>query len=380
MKPPVSKKQGVAAQSRDLDIPFMTIRAVLYPPANKPNVNQTLPIAKSRYSIRLNSLHRRCYREYSMQNRLTIKDIARLSGVGKSTVSRVLNNESGVSERTRERVEAVMNQHGFSPSRSARAMRGQSDKVVAIIVSRLDSLSENLAVQTMLPAFYEQGYDPIMMESQFSVQLVEEHLGMLQRRNIDGVVLFGFTGIKDEMLKPWQPSLVLLARDAHGFASVCYDDEGAIITLMQRLFDEGHRHISFLGVPHADVTTGKRRHEAYLAFCKKHNLSAVASLPGLGMKQGYEQVASVLTPQTTALVCATDTLALGASKYLQEQRIDNLQVASVGSTPLMKFLHPEIITVDPGYAESGRQAAAQLIEQINGRADPRQIVIPAHLS
>ncbi|STU43186.1 trehalose repressor [Klebsiella pneumoniae] len=63
-----------------------------------------------------------------MQNRLTIKDIARLSGVGKSTVSRVLNNESGVSERTRERVEAVMQQHGFSPSRSARAMRGQSDK------------------------------------------------------------------------------------------------------------------------------------------------------------------------------------------------------------------------------------------------------------
>lgn len=315
-----------------------------------------------------------------MQNRLTIKDIARLSGVGKSTVSRVLNNESGVSERTRERVEAVMNQHGFSPSRSARAMRGQSDKVVAIIVSRLDSLSENLAVQTMLPAFYEQGYDPIMMESQFSVQLVEEHLGMLQRRNIDGVVLFGFTGIKDEMLKPWQPSLVLLARDAHGFASVCYDDEGAIITLMQRLFDEGHRHISFLGVPHADVTTGKRRHEAYLAFCKNHNLSAVASLPGLGMKQGYEQVASVLTPQTTALVCATDTLALGASKYLQEQRIDNLQVASVGSTPLMKFLHPEIITVDPGYAESGRQAATQLIEQINGRSEPRQIVIPARLS
>ncbi|WP_348250975.1 LacI family DNA-binding transcriptional regulator, partial [Salmonella enterica] len=53
-----------------------------------------------------------------MQNRLTIKDIAPLSGVGKSTVSRVLDNESGGSGRTRERGEAVMNQHGFSPSRS----------------------------------------------------------------------------------------------------------------------------------------------------------------------------------------------------------------------------------------------------------------------
>lgn len=148
-----------------------------------------------------------------MQNRLTIKDIARLSGVGKSTVSRVLNNESGVSERTRERVEAVMQQHGFSPSRSARAMRGQSDKVVAIIVTRLDSLSENLAVQTMLPAFYEQGYDPIMMESQFSPALVEEHLGMLARRNIDGVVLFGFTGIDEAMLAR-RDTTVLMARDA----------------------------------------------------------------------------------------------------------------------------------------------------------------------
>lgn len=77
-----------------------------------------------------------------MQNRLTIKDIARMSGVGKSTVSRVLNNEGSVSPQTRERVEAVIRQHGFTPSKSARAMRGQSDKVVGIIVSRLDSPSE----------------------------------------------------------------------------------------------------------------------------------------------------------------------------------------------------------------------------------------------
>ncbi|EOY5377487.1 trehalose operon repressor TreR [Cronobacter dublinensis] len=314
-----------------------------------------------------------------MQTRLTIKDIARLSGVGKSTVSRVLNNESGVSERTREKVEAVMRQHGFSPSRSARAMRGQSDKVVAIMVTRLDSLSENLAVQTMLPALYEQGYDPIMLESRFSPELVQEHLGVLSRRHIDGVILFSFTGVNEALSAAWQDSLVLMARDAPGFASVCFDDEGAIRLLMQRLYEQGHRRISFLGVPHSDITTGKRRHEAYLAFCAQHGLTPCDTLPGLAMKQGYEHAAGVLHDDTTALVCATDTLAIGASKYLQQRGGAPLQLASVGNTPLLKFLHPETIAVDPGYGEAGRAAAKQLIDQITRRADPRQIVIPAHL-
>ena len=74
---------------------------------------------------------------------------------------------------------------------SARAMRGQSDKVVGIIVSRLDSPSENQAVRTMLPLLYQQGFDPIVMESQFETRLVQEHLHVLRQRNVDGVILFG---------------------------------------------------------------------------------------------------------------------------------------------------------------------------------------------
>ncbi|VDY46248.1 trehalose repressor [Salmonella enterica subsp. enterica serovar Daytona] len=97
-----------------------------------------------------------------MQNRLTIKDIARLSGVGKSTVSRVLNNESGVSERNPRACRSGDEiKHGFSPSRSARAMpRNKAIKVVAIIVTRLDSLSENLAVQTMAACVLRTGLRP----------------------------------------------------------------------------------------------------------------------------------------------------------------------------------------------------------------------------
>ncbi|WP_368165839.1 LacI family DNA-binding transcriptional regulator, partial [Aeromonas sp. R9-1] len=58
-----------------------------------------------------------------MEKKLTILDIARLCGVGKSTVSRVLNRDPRVKEETRVRVEQVIARHGFTPSKSARAMR-----------------------------------------------------------------------------------------------------------------------------------------------------------------------------------------------------------------------------------------------------------------
>ncbi|MFZ1874871.1 MAG: trehalose operon repressor TreR [Chania sp.] len=315
-----------------------------------------------------------------MQNRLTIKDIARLSGVGKSTVSRVLNNEGSVSPQTRERVEAVIRSHGFTPSKSARAMRGQSDKVVAIIVSRLDSPSENQAVRTMLPLLYQQGFDPIVMESQFETRLVQEHLHVLRQRHVDGVILFGFTGLTAAMLAPWQEKMVVMARDYPGISSVCYDDDGAVQLLMQRLRKQGHTHISYLGVQEADATTGMRRHQAYLDTCRELKILPVAALGELNYQSGFQLAASVIEPYTTALVCASDTIALGAMKYLQQQQIAPLQVCAIGNTPLLNFLFPEVFSVELGYGSAGQQAAQQLLGQLSGELGIRQIIIPSKLA
>ncbi|CAM4225364.1 trehalose operon repressor TreR [Serratia silvae] len=315
-----------------------------------------------------------------MQNRLTIKDIARLSGVGKSTVSRVMNNEGSVSPQTRERVEAVIRSQGFTPSKSARAMRGQSDKVVAIIVSRLDSPSENQAVRTMLPLLYQQGFDPIVMESQFETRLVEEHLNVLRQRNVDGVILFGFTGLTADMLKPWQEKMVVVAREYPGLSSVCYDDEGAVKLLMQRLRKQGHSHISYLGVQESDATTGMRRHQAYLDTCRAQKISPLVALGELNYQSGFQLAANVIEPQTTALVCASDTIALGAMKYLQQQQTSPIQVCAIGNTPMLNFLFPETFSVELGYSTAGQQAALQLLGQLSGELSIRQIIIPCKLA
>lgn len=315
-----------------------------------------------------------------MQNRLTINDIARLSGVGKSTVSRVLNNEGNVSPQTRERVLQVIEQEHFSPSKSARAMRGFSDKIVAIIVSRLDSPSENQAVRAMLPLFYQQGYDPIVLESQFSAERVKEHLQVLKQRNIDGVVLFGFTGLSAQMLTPWKDKLVMLARDMPGLSSVCYDDAGAVQLLMQKLLAQDIRSVGFIGVSPHDTTTGQRRSEAYRAFCQEHHLTPHIALGELTYQSGFELIPQLLDRDIQAVICASDTIAIGAQKYLQQQQIRDVQVCGIGNNPLLHFLFPQSLSVELGYGAGGEAAAKQLLALLDGSATLQQLIIPGQLA
>lgn len=314
-----------------------------------------------------------------MDKRLTILDIARLSGVGKSTVSRVLNQDPKVKPQTREKVEAIICAEGFVPSKSARAMRTNSNRLVGILVSRLDSASENRAVRGMLETLYARGYDAMLMESKFNPALIAEHLALLERRGVDGVILFAFSGLDLAALTPWQERLVLMAREQPGFASVCFDDSGAIHLMMQHLFEQGLRRIAFLGVHQEDVTTGARRLAAYQKFCADRQLKADYAVGDLDYQSGFQLAARLVRPETEALVCATDTLALGAAKYLQQQGRQDVCLTGVGNNELLRFLFPQVLSVDLGYKSAGALAATQLLNQIEQDEAPQAHIAPASM-
>ncbi len=314
-----------------------------------------------------------------MTKKLTIRDIAKLSKVGKSTVSRVLNNEPGVSEKTRQKVAAVIAEYNFTPSKLARAMSTQNDQVVAIIVTRLSSHSENAAVTEMLPLFYQHGFDPLVMESNFCAERVAEHLKHLSQREISGIIIFGFSGLDETILTPWREKLVLLAKSSPQLSSVSYDDGGAITLLMQQLVQQKHRHISFVGIHDADTTTGFARHQAYLDFCARHDIPDCSVQTDLSFQSAFQKTSLILHKETTAIVCATDNQALGVHKYLDTHNLKQIQIASVGNNPLLKFLYPETLCVDFGYSKAGEIAAQQLISLIEKQAVQSEIIIESKL-
>ncbi|RJX75224.1 HTH-type transcriptional regulator TreR [Vibrio sinensis] len=301
-----------------------------------------------------------------MNKKLTILDIARLAGVGKSTVSRVLTNDPKVKPDTRAKVEKVIADSGYVPLKSAQSMRGGSQRVVGVIISRLDSPSENKAVGSMLQVLYQSGYDVVIMESQFDSEKTNEHLTVLKRRNVDGVIVFGFSELDLSQLSQWQNRAIVIAMDTQKISSINYDNKGVITKALDYLQAQSIQAIAYIGVNVRDRTTGRLRLDAYLEWCHEHDIEPNYQTGDLHHESAYQLVDQILTAKTQAIVCASDTLALGVIKRLQELDREDISVTGVGGSELLSFLFPKVFSVDPGYTQAGVKAAKLLISQING--------------
>lgn len=309
-----------------------------------------------------------------MTQKLTILDIAKLAGVGKSTVSRVLTNDPKVKPATREKVEQVIRESGYVPSKSAQAMRGGSAKVVGVILSRLDSPSENKAVSGILDVIYQAGYDAVIMESQFSAEKTNEHLEVLTRRNVDGVIVFGFSGCDMSAIETFGHRAVVIAVDTDQVSSVDYDHEGLIELAVNKLVEQGLEAISYIGVDESDRTTGLMRLNAYKECCERLGISPCFQTGQLSYESAYHLTDKVLLAETQAIVCASDTLAMGVAKRLQELGRTDVQVSGVGATSLLSFLFPNTFSIDPGYYQAGAESARLLIRQLSEPAGITHLV------
>ncbi len=308
-----------------------------------------------------------------MNKKLTIHDIAKLAGVGKSTVSRVITNDPKVKPATRDLVEKVIAESGYVPSKSAQSMRGGSQKVIGVIISRLDSPSENRAVSSILECLYKAGYDVVIMESQFDREKTNEHLDVLKKRNVDGVIVFGFTGCDVKKIAKWKDKMVVIAMHMDAVSSINYDNAGVIEKSLDYLCQRELSEIAYIGVDPSDKTTGEIRLSAYLNWCVTKGIEPSYKTGQLSHDSGYALVDDVLKPATQAIACASDTLALGVIKRLQELGREDVMVTGVGGNTLLSFLFPNTYSVDPGYQQAGYSAANLLIKQLLGASGQKHL-------
>ena len=293
----------------------------------------------------------------------TILDIAKLAGVSKSTVSRVINNESGVKEETKIKVLKVIKENNFSPSKSARELRGIKVKTYGILVTRLDSNSESQVVRGITKELYKNNCDYLILENQFSVEKTKHFVDTLLKRDVDGFIVFAIANEKYDFLKDTGKRVVLIGQDVGGFNCIVYDDYNAVKMVLDHLWKSGKRKIAYVGVHRNDPTTGEKRYKAYEDFVNAKKIKNISGFGNFEYYSGYEVAENIIENDIDAIVCGTDNLALGVKEYLRKKNINDVVVTGIGNNNLLRFLDSNHISISFSYEQSGEKAV-QIVTDI----------------
>lgn len=302
---------------------------------------------------------------------MNISDIAKMAGVSRAAVSRYFN-QGYVSQEKRERIQKVIEQTGYVPSASAKALRTRKSNLIGVIVPKISSESVSKIVDGLGSELKERGYHMLLGSTDNDASQELEFIKVFVNNDVDGLVLIAteLTKAHREMIDELPIPIVLIGQRLEGSYCVYHDDYHAARDLADCFFRSGVRRPCYIGVTEEDRAVGGARRSAFLDAAAKFQVpvSPEQEIRGAFTYQnGYEGMRKLLeqNPDTDGVFCVTDTIASGAMGYLREQGIsvpDRMAVVGMGDSNLSRAVSPRLTTVRYFYQESGVKAAGILLE------------------
>jgi len=328
----------------------------------------------------------------------TIYDVARKAGVSPKTVSRVLNGDAPVNEKTREAVHAAMAELSYIPSSAARSMRSQKSGLIGMITGAI-STSPGAAEAVGLPEiFLVQGVQRVLAENGMTL-LISDTGGRADRvpgliktlleHRVEGLIYVAewhqevdFAG-----LLRGRHAVLVNCFDSHGTPAVVPDDEGGQHALVGALIARGHRRIAFLTLPERLVARGLRLagyrralEEAGIAYDDDLVVTAAIMDPAHEFDYLWDALDRVLSldPKPTVICCANDKMAMRVYALLRDRGLkvgEDISVAGYDDYRLItEHLDPALTSAELPYAAMGMRGAEKLMRLIGGTTRPNEPV------
>lgn len=302
----------------------------------------------------------------------TISDIAKLSGVAKSTVSRYLNGGS-VSEATKKKIEHVIKETGYIPNTFARSLKAKKPNIIGTIVPRLDSYATSQTLIGIDEQLRKLNYQMLISNTSQNLKREIENIHSMARQKVAGIILLA-TQITDTHLNTFnqlQIPVLLVGQQHKNVYSVIHNDFEAAYDLGRYILSKGHRKIAFLGVTEKDIAVGVKRKEGFKRAVQEVEGCEIKFYEtSFKMDEAIQKVPSILDEfNPTILVCATDNIALGAIKaaHLKGIKIpSDLSVTGFGGYDVTEIIHPALTTAKFYYKEAGEMAAQSMVKLLNG--------------
>jgi LacI family transcriptional regulator len=326
----------------------------------------------------------------------TIYDVARIAGVSPKTVSRVLNGDAPVNEKTREAVHAAMVQLSYVPSNAARSMRSQKSGLVGMITGAI-SMSPGPGEPVGLPDIYivqsaqrvlaEHGLTPLISDTGGHAARVPKLVQTFLEHRVEGLMYVADYHREVKLPAVLRDRHVVLVNcfDSHGTPAVVPDDKAGEHALVAGLIALGHRTIAFLTLPQHQVarelrSAGYRRaiEEARLPYDPDLVVTGALPDPLHEFDQLPDALERVLShdPKPSVICCANDKMAMRVYALLRERGLripEDISVAGYDDYRIIcEHLHPTLTSVDLPYGGMGVRAAEKLLRLINGTSIPNE--------
>lgn len=307
----------------------------------------------------------------------TISDVAKLSGLSKTTVSRVINNHLYVSEEKKELVLKAMKELGYIPNPAARRLRGQLTTTIGVIVPRIVNPFFAYLVNSIEQVAYKNGYQVIIYQSNEDKEKELAFLNLLKTKQVDGIVM---TSIENDwdIIKPYTThGPILLCNEYVSHANVpmirLNQHKGAYIGV-KHLIERGHQKIAYCtGGLFAEDGKDKDRNQGFQKALKEAELAVNPKwifVNQHSIEDGKQIVKQILEleDRPTAIFTGSDEIAGGIMIEAKEQGLkipNDLAIIGFDDQPLAQMLDPKLSTIRQPVDQMGKKAMEVIIEMID---------------
>ena len=314
--------------------------------------------------------------------KLTIVEIAKMAGVGTTTVSRYFNG-GNLKKETRERIKEIVDKYNYTPNTFAKALKSIDSKIIGVIVPCLHSYISGNTLKYLDKELKENNYETLIMNTNFDENKQLEYIKKLARMNVDGIVLLPTTMSKayESTIKSIDVPVVMLGQEGEYTYSVEYNDFNAARDLTNYVLSSGHKKVAYLGVSEDDIAVGYYRKLGVLRALEKYNLEPENILiTNFGMEEGYEIVKENIEKlkEDSCLICATDNLAYGAIKALEEEGLnvgEDYSVAAFGDYTSSALLKSPLTTIKFDLKDAAKQTVEMLLNVIKKEETAMKLLI-----
>ena len=295
----------------------------------------------------------------------TLKDIAQRAGVTATTVSRVINNRGYISEGTRKKVYAAMEEMHYQPNELARAFSKQYTNTIGLIVPHISHPFFIKVISNLESSAAEKGFKLLLCNSKEQPEKEQDYLDMCMSNRVAGIVLCS-KYVQTREFRKMNIPVVNLERggDDDTISVQCDNYQGGKLAA-EHLIECGCQHIVCLRGP-MKFSSGQQRYQGYEDVCRKYGRKAVWIDCDYDYDAGLAAAEELIRryPDTDGILASNDMAAMAVYKVLHQngRRVpEDVQLVGFDNIEFSRRMTPELTTISQPIEEMGKLAVQMII-------------------